>query len=200
MGSGGIATKETYSIRLAVAVEVDALDAWFAEAKPGERERYAEGFELPRDAPSVKRARELAQAQAAHLLTQRHADDPRRTTWLIEKRGRPRSQGDARKGRGPTPPQNPGPRPDLTREQMRSLLNRLRKAAHDGEPCPSRTALAQYLALGKARRGRDRIGYLLKRLEREGAIELIAGDATRPPVVTILKAGRARGKSTKGER
>lgn len=186
MASSGAAAgrTETFSFQITMVAEVSALVAWFEQAQAGERVSYAEGFVLPREAEAVKLAGAWAREGLVHLVQAR--GERGRTIWLAE-----------RSSAGPK-----GPRPkrdfreDLTRTQMRRLLDELRGVADRGAPCPSRSALAVLVCGQASRKGRDRVGYLLRRLADEGRIAVEAGDATRAPVVTILARGRGYGKAT----
>lgn len=182
-----------FAMQLAFATPLGDLMQWFEHARPGERAVYASGFTLPREAASVKRARELQEAGSAHLVADRDPADPRRQIWLIEKRAAPPA---SREGRG-RHHAAAAPRPDLTREQMRFVMRRLRDAAAAGLECPSYAAIAKDLCLRPGSASRRRARYLLQRLEKEKKIAVEPGSATQPPVVTILMRGKGCGKSTR---
>lgn len=182
---------ERFSIQLGMVVPESELVAWFEQAQAGDAAVYASGFVLPREAAAVKLAGAWGRAGLVHLTQARDPAEPRRWLWRCErssagpKAARPRRDF----------------REDLTRTQMRRLLDELRVAADRGAPCPSRSALAREVCgvtAGDRRiaKARDRVGYLLRRLVDERRIAMVAGDATRPPVVTILAKGRGCGKST----
>ncbi|MAY19747.1 MAG: hypothetical protein CL955_03935 [Erythrobacteraceae bacterium] len=186
----------TFSIQLGTATSLEELTRWFEGAAVGEKVVYASGFTCPREHESVQAARRWAEAGKAHLTQDRDPIDALRWQYFITKGSVERAvvvSAARSSGRGYA-----GPRPDLTREQMRALMQRLRKVAHDGEPCPSYADLAKFLCLRADRRGRMRARYLIGRLESEKQIAVQPGGPTQPLVVTILKPGRARGKSTKG--
>ena len=182
---------ERFTIMLGAATSLAALEQWFASAFPGDRAIYASGFTCPSEHESVKRAREWAEAGRAHLTQDRDPADARRWLYYITK------GSEAARGLVSVVAEIKA-KPDLSREQMRFLMRRLRKIARDGEPCPSYAAMAKDLCLRPDNRGRQRARYLLNRLEREKRIAITPGDAVTPLVVTILAPGMARGKSTKG--
>jgi hypothetical protein len=181
---------ETFSFQITMVAEVSALVAWFEQALPGERVAYAEGFVFPRDAEAAKLAGAWQREGFVHLVQAR--GERGRTIWQAERS----SAGAA------APRQKRDFREDLTRTQMRNLMDELRRAADRGQPCPSRSALAVAICgsrksiAGEMRKGRDRVGYLLRRLADENKITVEAGDATRAPVVTIVAKGRGCGKRT----
>jgi hypothetical protein len=184
---------ESFSFQITMVAQVSALVAWFEQALPGERVAYAEGFVFPRDAEAAKLAGAWQREGFVHLVQAR--GERGRTIWQAERS----SAGAA------APRQKRNFREDLTRTQMRNLMDELRRAADRGQPCPSRSALAVAIcgsrksAPAEMRKGRNRVTYLLGRLVNESKITVEAGDATRAPVVTIVAKGRGFGKSTAPE-
>lgn len=175
---------ETFSFQITMVAEVSALVAWFEQAEAGERVPYAEGFVFPREAEAAKLVGAWQREGLVHLVQAR--GDRGRTQWFAQRS----SAGP----RGPKPKRDF--REDLTRVQLRKLLEELRVCADRGAACPSRSALALAITGQASRKGRDRVGYLLRRLVDENRIAMEAGDATRAPVVTIVAKGRGCGKST----
>ncbi len=87
--------------------------------------------------------------------------------------------------------------PDLAGHQLIALHKALVTAAVAGEACPSGSALARLLTGQQTRRARDRVRWLMKRLEAEGRIALSPAPrgARHGPKVTIL-TGKHKGKAT----
>lgn len=187
------AAAETFSFQITMVAEESMLVAWLEQARAGERVAYAEGFVAPREAAAFKLVGAWAREGLVHLVTAK--GERGRTIWQAE-----RSSAGPKVAR----PKRDF-REDLTRTQMRGLMDELRRAADRGATCPSRSALAVAVCGARRsvpvelRKGRDRIGYLLRRLADEGKIAIEAGDAVRAPVVTILAKGRGCGKSTSRE-
>ncbi|MEL6707632.1 MAG: hypothetical protein AAFP79_05070 [Pseudomonadota bacterium] len=176
---------ERVTIRLGSAVSLAELTAWFDSAQVGEVAVYASGFTLPREHESVTRAREWESKGWVHLTSRRDPADKR--LWLYEvHKG---SKGASTKPSAKAVPQ-------LLGEQARCLLKLLRKIAAAGDPCPSYAELAKHLALRPDNAGRRRARYALNHLEKQKRISIEPGSSTRPIVITILAAGRAKGLST----
>src|SRR5690606_18124761 len=101
--------------------------------------------------------------------------------------------------RGCLPPQDEHPRAvdrDDLRELLSDLLSELRSCAERGRACPSLTETARLLGLPSGERGRQKANYLFLRLQQQGDISIESQGRGAPRVVTILAAGRAKGKST----
>jgi len=183
---------ETFRFQISLAIPESQLFAWFEQAAPGERIVYCRGFVPLREDAAWKLAGAWQREGLVHLVTEK---DGRETKWIAERR--PTGTAPERAGKR-------NAREDFARTQARVLLDLLRTAAERGEACPSRKVLAGSVCgvLPGDRRmpkARDRVGYLMRRLETEGRIAIRPGSATRAPVVTILARGRACGLSTKGE-
>lgn len=185
----GSAGQERYSIVLSSATSLAALKEWFDSAAPGDRATYATGLDLPREHESVRFANELVQIGLAHLTQRRDPNDRRR--WLFEI-----TRAEAASDKSANGAAVGAVRPDLTAEQMRCLMRRLREVAAAGSPCPSYAEMARHLAMRGDSRGRMRARYLVNRLEKEKQITVKPGASSHPPVITILARGKARGKST----
>lgn len=184
---------ETFRFTIALAAPESELQAWFDQAQAGESVTYASGFALPREAAGVKLVQAWAREGFVHLKQARDRDYPRRWLFLAERA----SLGIAR----PRPAAQRGD--EVTRIQLRKLLETIRRVADRGEVLPPYRRLASDLcgtpARGpQARRGADRISYLLRRLETEGRIRLIPAPAgaQHGPQVTVLAKGRGCGKTT----
>jgi hypothetical protein len=164
-------SSETFTMQLTAAASLEEIERWFAAARPGERAIYASGFTLPREAESVKRVGQWIEQGKVHPVQQRDPHDSRRWQWLVVKAGAVSgvTRRDAGRSRGRQSGAN-----ELAREQMRHLMKVLRACAA----------------------GRRRARYIVERLEAERQIAVEPGDQVNPPVVTILKPGRARGKAT----
>jgi hypothetical protein len=89
--------------------------------------------------------------------------------------------------------------PDVSSQQLMALHRELVSAAAKGQPCPSRTRLAEAVTGQGTERARERVRWLMKRLEAEGriAIEPAPIGARHGPRVTIL-TGKHAGKATAG--
>jgi hypothetical protein len=178
------AASDTFRFEVSLAVPESQMVAWFEQARAGERIVYCRGFIALREDAAWKLAGAWAREGLVNLVTER---DGAQMIWLAE-----------RSSAGPRAPRVKRDfREDLARTQQRALLAVLRRAADRGEACPSRSALAREVCGVVSRKGRDRVGYLLRRLVNEKRIAVAAGDATRAPVVTILAKGRGFGKSTR---
>jgi hypothetical protein len=178
------ASVETFSITLALVVPVADLRGWFENAAPRERAIYASGIELPRDEPGVVLVREWAQAEEVRTFQRRDPLDLRRWQFLIE-----RCDTESARAREV--------RPDLAAQQLIALHRALVEAAAGGLPCPSRTDLARKATGQETERARERVRWLMKRLEAEGKIAITPAPrgAQHGPTVTIL-TGKHAGKAT----
>jgi hypothetical protein len=194
-------TAEKYTFSLAMVVPVRELEEWFAAADPGARAVYAVGFDLPHGEPGVALVREWIEAGAVRVFRERDGDGHGRFRFLVERCGDAARPGGSAVSRARCPGR---PRNDLIRVQMRSVMTLLRRAAERGERTPTGREIAVHLAARDLprvpRRLRERVRYILRRLEVEGQIARIPPPcgAQHGPTVTIL-TGRAKGKSTKGE-
>lgn len=182
---------ETFTIQLGVAAPESELVAWFQDARPGESAIYASGFTLPREAAGVKLVAAWQAEGWVHLKQRRDPDDARRWQFLVERSSR--MAAGARKPR----PKNE----EVTRIQMRKLLETLRRVADRGEALPSYRSLARDLTTDNTRackKGIERVRHLLRRLHDERRIEIIPAPsgARHGPQVTILAKGRGWGKTT----
>lgn len=177
-------TTRVPTMKLCSAATLDELNRWFDGAAPGHRAEYASGHVFPREAASVKRARELEEAGLATLVTRRDEHTPGRTIYLIVKLEKAAVVciGDVEGG--------------AAKEQKRRLMQRLRQLAGSGEPCPKYADLAEIVGLDRSKPSGRRVRHLLEQLEKDGQITIHPGDAKRGPAITIRAPGRARGKST----
>lgn len=181
-------SQPTFTLQLAMAAPVEALEAWLADAAPGNKAVYAHGVDLPREAAAVQLVRRWADAGTVTLTSQRDPADPRQMQWLVVRLGE-------RPGAGPAC--SAGAPNERTRVECAELLSALRHAALCNLPCPSNTALARKLQLGRGERGRSRAQYLIGQLVAEGAIRVAGHGRNHPRVVTITAKGRACGRSTR---
>jgi hypothetical protein len=87
--------------------------------------------------------------------------------------------------------------PDLAAQQLIGLHRALCEAAAAGLACPSRSALAKAVTGQENDRARERVRWLMKRLEAEGKIAITPAPrgAQHGPKVTIL-TGKNKGKAT----
>lgn len=177
---------------LANAAAPETLAQWLASAAPRSRAVYATGADLPMDAAGVKLARRWAADGKVHLFRERDPANPAKFNFLIEK---------ASSAAAPAAPVPAIARAAVhgravDRGQLHDLLALLRHCAERGKPCPSNADLARELGLPVGKRGNDAAQYLLTRLVREHSITVESRGTMLPRVVTILAAGRAKGKRT----
>jgi len=175
---------ETFSIALALVVPVADLRGWFDTAAPRERAIYASGIELPRNEAGVVLVREWADAGEVRTFQRRDPLDRRRWQFLIE-----RCDTTSARAREV--------RPDLAAQQLIALHRALVEAAAGCLPCPSRTDLARKVTGQQTERARQRVRWLMQRLEAEGKIAITPAPrgAQHGPQVTIL-TGKHAGKAT----
>ena len=185
MGAALASSSATPGFRLTLTTYADpaAMHDWVLRAQPGHEMIYASGPAIG-DHPAKRAARDLADRGLVELF-QRRGARPHSFDYCARKIGQASM---------PVAPQ-----PDHTRAQLSGLLRLLRRCAERHTPCPSNTELARELALPIGERGRRRARYLLQRLESERRIAVTGCGRNAPRVVTILAAGRARGKSTAGD-
>lgn len=187
MMGGTLAKTERYSIQLATAATAQELRAWLDAALPGETAIYASGFALPREAEGVQLVAAWERSGLVHLKQGRDPHDRRRWLFQVERRASDRSA---------EPPRRTAEE-DFAQIQLRLLLGELRRAALAGLPCPSRRALAEAVTGQTSARAKERVRWLMRRLEAEGRIAITPAPlgAQHGPVVTIMK-GRGAGQST----
>lgn len=167
------------------------MRAWLAAAAPGDAITYATTPMLG-DQDAARLAREWAGQGLVELFQRRavraHCFDycARRLAGDEDAPASLRSTGEARTSEAV----------DQTRLQMRALLAILRRCAVRGKACPSNARLASELGLDRGPRGRRRAQYLFDRLTTEKRISVTGCGRNAPRVVTILAAGKGRGKST----
>jgi hypothetical protein len=188
MMAGALATSsqeaETFSFALALVVPVAELEAWFESAAPHAKAIYATGFDLPRGEAAVQLVNRWVSAGEVRTFNRRDPLNPRRWQFLIE-----RTDTEAARAQQV--------QPDLSAHQMIVLHRELVSAAASAQPCPSRTRLAEVVTGQTDDRARERVRWLMKRLEAEGKIALQPAPigAQHGPTVTIL-TGRHAGKTT----
>jgi hypothetical protein len=176
---------ETFSLALALVTPLAELEAWFADAAPHAKAIYAVGMVLPREEPAVVQVKRWIASGEVHPFQRRDPMDARRWQFLIER-------ADTASARAREV------RPDLSGQQLIVLHRELVNAAAADAPCPTRKALAQTVTGQSDERARDRVRWLMKRLEAEGKIALQPAPvgAQHGPTVTIL-TGKHAGKSTR---
>jgi hypothetical protein len=179
---------ESFRFQISKALPEHLLIDWFAQAAPGERIEYCEGYVPLRDDAAWKLAGAWQREGLVNLVTEREGT---RTRWIAEKRGSAASSSAAVGRKERDPKAEP-----LLQTQMRALLDLLRAAAAAGARCPSKTEMAEQVTGATSLRARNRVTYLRRRLEAEGKIAVIAGSHKQAPVVTILARGKGCGKST----
>ncbi|MFO6447844.1 hypothetical protein ACLBKU_11920 [Erythrobacter sp. NE805] len=161
-----------------------ALTGWFDQAHAGDRIEYARGIDLPREEAGVLLVQRWIREGAVRPFFTRDPDNAAVSVWIVE--------------RVTTAPVQPQGQPDLADLQMKALLRALTGAAVQGEACPSRGKLAIEATGQRSERAKERVRWLMKRLEADGkiAVEPAPRGAQHGPVVTIL-TGRHAGKSTR---
>lgn len=179
------ASPETFSFALALVTPVAELEGWFETASPLAKAIYAIGLELPRQEPGVLLVKRWIATGEVRPFQRRDPLDKRRWQFLIER-------ADTASARLREV------RPDLSGQQLIILHRELVTAAAADAPCPARAHLAQAVTGQCDARARERVRWLMKRLEAEGKIALQPAPvgAQHGPTVTIL-TGRHAGKSTK---
>lgn len=179
---------ETFSLALAWVRPAAALQAWFDRAQAGERIEYARGLDLPREEAGVLLVQRWINQGAVRPFLQRDEGNRACSVWIVE-----------RASACPAPADGAGR--DIARVQMGALLRVLTAAAVAGEPCPSRAKLAIEATGQRSDKAKDRVRWLMKRLEAEGkiAVRPAPRGAQHGPTVTIL-TGRHAGKSTASTR
>lgn len=175
---------EVFSLALALVTPLADLEAWFADAAPGAKAIYAVGLALPRAEAAVVQVRRWIEAGEVHPFQRRDPLDARRWQFLIE-----RADTEAARLRVV--------RPDVSSQQLVVLHRALVEAAAAGAPCPPRAVLAQVVTGQSDKRAKQRVSWLMQRLEAEGKIALQPAPlgAQHGPTVTIL-TGRHAGKRT----
>jgi hypothetical protein len=182
---------KTFTFTVALAAPEAELQAWLDHAAPGESVTYASGFTLPRDAAGVKLVQAWQGAGLVYLTQKRDPADGRRWLFLAQR-------SSAGTGHAPRGAQAGQRNAEVTRIQMRKLLEVLRRVADRGEVLPSYRKLARELTGDATRKGVDRVSYLLRRLDEEGRIALIPAPkgAQHGPQVTVIAKGRGCGCTT----
>lgn len=182
---------ETFTFMVALAAPEAELQAWLDHAAPGESVTYASGFTLPREAAGVKLVQAWQGAGLVYLTQKRDPADRRCWLFLAQR-------SSAGMGHPPRRVQAHKRNAEVTRIQMRKLLETLRRVADRGEVLPSYRQLSIELTGDATRKGVDRVSYLLRRLDEEGRIALIPAPkgAQHGPQVTVIAKGRGCGKTT----
>lgn len=142
--------------------------AWLAQAKPGERLRYAGGPVLPRDEAAVRAA---TAAKDAGLISTHIARENGACVYIAE-----------RLGRAPATPE-PWPAPGSAAHRM---LDVLRDSAAKSLPCPTNAVLA--IALGL--KGAERARYIFGQLVDAGLITVENRGPKLRRIVTICATGK----------
>ncbi|KLE32441.1 hypothetical protein [Aurantiacibacter luteus] len=187
MAAPAASTTETFSLALSLAAPVAELEAWMADAAPGGQVVYATGVVLPRAAAGVQLVQRWVREGLVDPVSRRDPANPRQFQFIAQRRGAvPAVAGAA-----------PREMTSATRRERDALLALLRDCAVRGRECPSNTGLARALDLGGSHRGRSRASYLMHLLEVDGAIRVEGRGRNAPRLVTVLAAGRGRGKSTR---
>lgn len=189
MGLAVARSSETPGFSLALTTYADpaAMRDWVAQAAPGHELVYATGPALG-DHPAKRTALDLQQSGQV-VLFQRRATRAHCFEYCAK-----RVHAEA------CPAPVPAEKVDHTRAQLSALLRELRRCAAKGEVCPSLSAAAKVLDLPRGQRGRRRAQYLFDRLVAEKRIAIASHGRNAPRVATILAAGRAQGKSTRGDK
>lgn len=187
---------ERFVLKLSTAAPAADLRAWFEDARPGEPVEYASGIALPREAEGVRLVTRWKDAGLVLTTQKRDPADGRRWLFLVQRTSIQNADGPPSSVGAVDRPAQGAPAHAVDRATLNKLLSTLRSKAERGLPCPSNTDLAHELGLPRGSRGRMRAKYLMARLVTEKRIAVECRGTTLPRVVTILAAGRARGKET----
>lgn len=162
------------------ALSVDALEAWLAGARAGDRKVFARGPAIPRAAPVWGRATELVDEGLIRTHHVRAGDE-----WeFLAVRQAPI---DDAAGRQPVwTGFDAGRDPQADEDPDTLIMRALRRAANMTLPCPTNAELAEKCGLKDAAAA----SYRLRKLQGAGLIKVEAQGPNAPRVVTIVETRR----------